>query len=107
MQPIYKMFLGRYTPAWQALGAEDQRRLQAEVEAAFKTAGGQSLIQCTAEWSQDAWQWFGVESFPSVEAVRQYHQQLELLRWQRYTVEIMVLGTEKDVDPPRLASPGP
>jgi hypothetical protein len=92
--PIYKMYLGRWTPAWRALSAEDRQALAAEAYGALRAAGGAVVIHCTAEWSNDAWHWFGVERFPSKDAERQYAAALARIGWQKYVSELAVLGSE-------------
>ncbi|HWQ14591.1 MAG TPA: hypothetical protein VNL77_17475 [Roseiflexaceae bacterium] len=95
MSPIYKMYLGRYTPLWYALSAEERYALEAAAQAAFTAAGGQSLADCSADAASDGWQWFGLEQFPDRAAVEQYHAALADLGWHRYVAELAVLGIER------------
>jgi hypothetical protein len=97
MSPIYKMYLGRYTPDWHALCPDEQRELDAAAHAAFLACGGTSLVDCEAELPNDGWQWFGVEQFPDLESAERYREQLDALSWHRYVAEVIIIGTDRSM----------
>ena len=97
-QPVYKLWLFRFTEAWYQLSPEEQQRLLARDEEALAQVGGRSVITCACAWAGEQWQVFGVEEFPDIEAVQQHSQLLAALNWYRYTESMTTLGTV--VEPP-------
>jgi hypothetical protein len=99
MQPIIKMYLGRHTPDWDALTAEEQDMLSMEAHAALDMCGGRWTLDCSVIQPEDGWQWFGIEIFPNQQALVQYHDALAALGWYRYVVELNVFGIERELPP--------
>ena len=94
-QKIYKGFMVKsMKEAWYQLSKEEQETLLAKVNAALEEVGGQRLIFCDSTWTSDAWFGFGVEEYPSLEAVQKHAQLLAELNWFRYIDGISLLGTE-------------
>lgn len=91
---IYKLFLGKFTPAWHQLGNEEQHALRAKVDHALDEAGGKSVIMCDPSWSTEQWHYWGVEEFPNIEAVMKHTKLLADLKWERYAETMTVLGTK-------------
>jgi len=93
-QPIYKVFLGKFTEAWHRLSKAEQDSLSAQLEAALVKVGGKRPILCDSSWASEQWQGFGVEEFPSIEAVQEHTKILNDLNWFRYFNSLTTLGTE-------------
>lgn len=91
---IYKCFMGRPSEAWYALTAEQQQQKFAQLDEARVQAGGKTLIMCNSSWASDHILFFGIEEFPSIEAVQQYHAALEKMNWFRYVDGQTALGTK-------------
>ena len=96
-QPIYKLWQGRFTEAWNQLSQQEQQRLLSQVMDALNTVGGRELVVCDAAWSNERWPIFGVEEFPDLEAVQRHEQMLTDLNWLRYIESRTTLGTELQV----------
>ena len=96
-QPIYKVFLGKFTEAWHQLSKEEQDRIGGQIEAALVKVGGKRPILCDSSWASEQWQGFGVEEFPNLEAVQRHEQLLTGLNWLRYIESRTTLGTEFSV----------
>ena len=92
--PIYKMYMGRYTEAWYALPDDQRKALFDQVQGAMKQFGARSVIDCHSEWASEQWHWFGVEEYPSLEAVQQYSLRVRELQWYRYIQSTTLLGTK-------------
>lgn len=93
-QPIYKLFMGRFSEAWYQLSQDEQNSLLAKLNAALEKAGGKRPILCDSSWSSDQWSFGGIEEFPNLEAVQQYTAALRELNWFRYCESTNVLGTK-------------
>jgi hypothetical protein len=92
-QPIYKAWqINRTAEAWHQLSAEEQDAYFAKLEIALTTVGGKRVVTCTC-WSTDGVQYFGVEEFPSVEAVQQHTKLLNELSLFRYVESSSLLGS--------------
>lgn len=92
-QPVYKVWLFRFTEAWYQLSLEEQQSLLAKDAEALAQVGGTSVIACQCAWAGEQWQYFGVEKFPDSAAVQTHSQLLAALNWYRYTESITTLGT--------------
>ena len=93
-EPIYKVYIGRYTDVWYQLTKDERRALVIQVSEALEQLGGRSVIDCHSEWASDQWHWFGIEEYPNLEAVQQYADRLKALEWYRYIQVMSVLGTK-------------
>ena len=91
---IYKCYTGRPTEAWYALTPEQQQQKFAQIDEARKAAGGKTLIICNSSWASDHTLFFGVEEFPDIDSVQQFHAALMKLEWSRYVDSQSVLGTK-------------
>ncbi len=92
--PIYKSFMGHMNEAWYALSEQEQQALMARLAEAGERVGKKSILMCTTTWSSDHYQFFGVEEFPDMEAVQQYHDALVKMNWFRYVDGQTLLGTK-------------
>jgi len=92
-QPIYKMFRARMTEAWYQLPKEEQDLLFSKVEDALKKVGGKSILMCNSYWTSEQWWFWGVEEYPSFEALQEHNKILVELKWMRYCDSETLLGT--------------
>ena len=92
-QPIYKMWRAGAKEAWYQLSKEQQDALFAKVADAMKSVGGKSMVYGNSSWHSEQWLYFGVEEFPSIEAVQEYNRCLMELDWFRYIDSDIILGT--------------
>ena len=102
-QPIYKMWRVGVKEAWYQLSKEEQDALFAKVNEAMKSVGGKSMVFCNSSWHSEQWLYFGLEEFPSIEAVQEYNRCLLELDWFRYCDSDIILGTKV----PELQPEGP
>ena len=95
-QPIYKLFMGRFSEAWYQLSKEEQNSLLAKLNEALEKAGGKRPILCDSSWSSDQWSFGGIEEFPNIEAVQKFTAALKELNWFRHCEGNIVLGTKSE-----------
>ena len=93
-QPIYKVWLMKYTEPWYKLTTEEQNKLMAQVAEALKQVGAEEIILCNSLWSSEEWLGWGVEKFPDIEAVQKHTEKLYNLNWFEYIESKTVLGIE-------------
>ena len=91
--PIYKTFRVGGKEAWYQLSKEQQDTMFAKVEEARKSVGGKALMICDSSWNSERWLFWGVEEFPSLEAVQEFTRCLTELNWFRYVESDILLGT--------------
>jgi len=92
-QPIYKMFRVGVKEAWYQLSKEQQDAIFARMDEARKSVGGKSILFCNSTWDSERWLYWGVEEFPSFEAVQEYARCLTEMDWFRYVDSDTLLGT--------------
>lgn len=97
--PVYKMFYMRLKEPWFQLSKEEQDALFAKMEEEFKKVGGKSMLMCNSSWSSEKWWYWGVEEYPSIEAVQEYDRCLNDLQWFRYCDSETLLGTRLPSEP--------
>ena len=91
--PIYKMFRVGAKEAWHQLSKEEQDAIFAKVDDARKSVNGKVIISCDSSWNSEQWLFWGVEEFPSIEAVQEFAKCLTELNWFRYVESDILLGT--------------
>lgn len=91
--PVYKMFYLRLKEAWFQLSKEEQGQLLGKLGEALKKVGGKSVIMCDSGWASEKWWVWGVEEFPSIEAIQEHARLLAELNWMRYCDSETLLGT--------------
>ncbi len=91
--PIYKMFRVDGKEAFYQLSKEEQDALFAKVDDARKSVGGKVLVYCNSAWDSEKWLFWGVEEYPSMEAVQEFAKCLMDLNWFRYVNSDILLGT--------------
>lgn len=96
--PIYKMFRVGGKEAWYQLSKEQQDAMFAKVDEARKSVGGKVALMCDSSWNSEQWLFWGVEEFPSLEALQEFTRCLMELNWFRYTDSDVLLGTAMPQD---------
>ena len=91
--PVFKTFRLRPTAAFFALSDEEQNRIGESVQATVGAAGGKVIAFCDCRWSSESWAFWGVEEYPSLEALQEQNRQLTALGWYRYVEAETLLGT--------------
>jgi hypothetical protein len=56
-------------------------------------AGGKQIVFCDSRWSSQQLRSFGVEEYPSIEALQEHTKRLEEMNWWRYGEITTILGT--------------
>ena len=94
---IYCLWMVRNDPAayvaYKSLSEEEKERLWEKVGKAKNRLGGCWILRCDAYWANDAYRSFGVEAFPSLEAIQEYKAELQKLDWPIYVPATSILGT--------------
>jgi hypothetical protein len=90
--PVYKLWMTKPTEAWYQLSEEEQEGVMATAQASLEEVGGKLLLRCTPGWASEEWMLFGVEEFPSIEAVQQHTMTLFEAGHFRYTEGKSMLG---------------
>ncbi len=98
-EPIYKLFLGKWKEAWYQLSEEERTDVSNKAHQAIADVGGKAIVVCDSRWADEQWAFFGVEEYPSIEAVQQVAQAHSALGWHRYLESKTLLGTALDESP--------
>jgi hypothetical protein len=93
-QPIYKVWMMKYKEGWYRLTKDEQAKMGAQVDEALKQVGGEQLMINVCVWSSEEWLAWGVEKFPSVEAVQQFAMLLFNMNHFQYIESKSYLGME-------------
>ena len=104
--PIYKFYTGRYTAAWYALPQPEREAKVIEVTKDLADFGARPIIDCHSLWASDQYHWFGVEEYPSLEALQGYAERMAELGWLQYIEAFSLLGSKWEM-PPELQTVWP
>ena len=64
-----------------------------KLQEASDAAGRTGIVIADCEWSTADWQFFGVEEFPSIEALSKYIAALREIGFSQHVDETYVVGT--------------
>lgn len=92
-EPVYAMFYLRMTEAWYQLTEKQQNTALDKVFAINKKLRVETIILCDSGWSNDEWQFFGVDKFPNLETLQEQHKRFDEIPWFRYVYQKSILGT--------------
>lgn len=93
-QPVYKLFLFNYTEAWYQLSPEEQQKHNEFIEQTLKQVGGERVVICVS--LTEEWAVWGVEKFPSLEALEKQAALLYTQNHYRYVKSVTYLGIDYD-----------
>jgi hypothetical protein len=91
-KPIYKLYTLRLIEPWYQLSEEQQAAMLAKVDAARTAVGGKQVLLCDSAWASEQWQGFGIEVYPSVDALQEHARLLLEIGWYRFIESETVLG---------------
>lgn len=95
--PIYMLWIEQAFPASYAnrerLSKEEADGLLGKMRESKTRVGGCEVLMCDSFWSNQENPSFGVDAFPSVEALQEYARDLQGLNWGKYITAFTLLGT--------------
>ena len=94
-KPVYVLVLnkGLTEAGYQAFPNSQMEELIKKALASRDQAGGKQIVSCDSRWSSQQWNSFGVEEYPSIEALQEHMKRLEEMNWWRYVEITTILGT--------------
>jgi hypothetical protein len=106
-QPIYKLFFFRLSPRARALTPEQLQEVIHLLDEPAARFGVRQLLVAEMRWSNERFEYFGVEQFPSQEAQQAHTRRLEELGWYDYVEGESYLGMPLDGTANELTFPEP
>lgn len=95
-QSIYKVFLARPTEAGYQLSEKERNEIMAKHNEVMEKAGVKPILICDSSWASEQFLFWGVEEYPSMEAVQEAHKALSEINWFRYFESMTLLGTKME-----------
>jgi len=89
---VYRVYLSRLTDYGHSLSKDQLNEVWALGRDALNRAGGRMLLNGYMRWNNEEWESFGVERFPSHEAVLSYSQFLSVSGWYHVSAARSFLG---------------
>ena len=94
--PIYKLWIGKVSPAgsgaYRGLVKGLEAALWEKHNAVYEETGSKIVLSCSSYWCNEAYPFFGVSVYPSIEANQKVVQVLDELGWQQYIESFSLLG---------------
>lgn len=93
-KPIYKLWMVEPKSSWHQLSPAEKEHHLDQVRGALEEVGAKSIVTVKSAWYDEQWQYFGLEEFPDVEAVRKFVDQLQEMGHYRYFRTKGLMGNE-------------
>jgi hypothetical protein len=93
-KPVYQLFTARFTEAWYQLSKDEQDQVLAKQAESSEKASSNNIIFAESVWSNEEWQFFGVNEYPNLEALQEHTARLIEIGWFRYIDSKVILGKE-------------
>lgn len=105
--PVYRLFF--FKPGIRALSLplEERKAFLSRLDEPASRFGVRLLLAADMLWSNESYEYFGLEQFPSQNAVLEYTQALRELGWYEYIVAESYLGIPMDGTANMLMPPPP
>lgn len=94
--PLYKLYLFKRTARYFALPTDQYQEIRARMSKRAKELGIRDLFNASMSWSNERYEFFGVELYPSLEAVQAYTQTMSALGYFQYIEGESFLGIPMD-----------
>lgn len=99
-KPIIKVWFAKPREAWYQLSEKEQKDFFEKEHKIAKELcdryGIKNIKTCNCRWSNEEWLEFGMEEFPTLEAVQEYNNALSELGMYKYFNAKVFLGTPMD-----------
>jgi hypothetical protein len=99
-KPIFKLYLMKLGIEAVTLPAEKQQSLLGKGEEILAQVGGKTLISGEI-WSDEKYQYFGIEQYPNWQALREHDRCLREINWFQYLESETFLGVDDPDNPTR------
>jgi len=97
--PVYQLFIGKHSitalQAQKALSKAKREDLMAKQLASLQKVGATNLVFCDSFWADEEHPFWGVNRFPSLDAVREHAGTLQMLEWAAIIEAFTLLGTSE------------
>lgn len=94
--PLYKLYLFKRTPVYYSASAQRLAELRDNIRAQQRDLGIRNLFNAEMAWSNEKFEFFGVEFYPSLQAVQDYAGCLSELGFFQYVQGESYLGIPMD-----------
>jgi hypothetical protein len=94
--PLYKLYLFKYTPQFYQVPVAEIRAVRAKMAEKQAALGIRDLFNAEMSWSNEKWEFFGVEFYPNLEAVQSYARCLKETGFLQYINSESYLGIPMD-----------
>jgi hypothetical protein len=90
---VYKLWMVRPREAFYQLSPAERAAVGERARVALRQVGGSYVVTCNSSWCSEAWTAWGVERFPSIQAIQEHARLLEGMDALRYYDVVTLLGT--------------
>jgi hypothetical protein len=78
------------------LSEEKKKALLAKIEEGRDKVGAKLLVHCHSRWASEQWRGFGVEEYPSLEALQEFSKWQDNMNLFRYMTSETMLGSKAE-----------
>lgn len=91
-QPVYKVYLMKQTMAAITASPEMRADYLKKHDEFLAQTGGKVLLVCDMVWSNEEYEYFGLEVFPNLQSLIAFHEKLRSLGWFAFFESKSYLG---------------
>jgi hypothetical protein len=84
--------VNNFNEASYNLTTQQQMDVIAKSQASLADVGAITLLDCTCRWANESVMRFGIEAYPSLEALQKHSAMLDNLEWHKYCDSFTILG---------------
>lgn len=92
-QPVLYLFMTKFKPSWWELSEEERIKMMTKVGASCDEVGRKGLVMANCEWSTAEYHVFGVEEYPSIEALQKHLANQREMGFLQHLEETYIVGT--------------
>jgi hypothetical protein len=92
--PYYRAFWMNFSEPWYALTSDQQDELMMKVDQTHAEFGSKRIILCNSHWATSEWMAWGVEAYPSLEAMVGRAAKLGEMGWIKFTQAMSLPGVK-------------
>ena len=95
---VIYLYLASLNESWYELSEQEQDAMLADVNESLDAVGGRRIVSARCEWSTPDFQFFGVEEYPGIGALREHMERQREIGFTDYLEETYVVGTPGEGD---------
>ena len=92
-QPVLFLYMYKAKDSYWEFSDEEKEETGKRIRESFQAVGGKQIVSANCEWSNPDYAGFGVQEFPSIEALQQHFADGHEIGYLKHIEETYIVGT--------------